>query len=82
MKQPSTLVIVPCGYSKIWDKKPDAGSIVVKDAYVGSPFKVNRKYAESVGSQWVILSAKYGFIWPNFVLPGAYEITFKRKSSE
>jgi len=50
MKQPSTLVIVPCGRSKIWDKNPDAGPTVAKDAYAGSPFKVNRRYAERVGS--------------------------------
>jgi hypothetical protein len=81
MKKTSTLVIVPCGRSKIWDKNPNAGLIVAKDAYAGSPFKVNRKYAESFGSQWLILSAKYGFIEPDFVLPGPNEVTFKRKSS-
>jgi hypothetical protein len=81
MTNPSKLVIVPCGRSKIWNKHPDAGSCVARDAYVGSPFKVNRKYAECVGDQWVILSAKYGFIAPNFVLPGPYEVTFKRKAS-
>jgi len=81
MKQPSTLVIVPCGRRKIWDKDPNAGSSVANAAYAGSPFKVNRRYAECIGSQWIILSAKYGFIAPDFVLPGPYEFTFKRKSS-
>ncbi len=36
------LVIVPCGLSKIWDKNPNAGPMPAKDAYTGSPFKVNR----------------------------------------
>ncbi len=81
MTRPLTLVVVPCGRSKIWDKNPDTGLSVAKDAYTGSPFKVNRKYAEFIGSGWVILSAKYGFITPDFVLPGPYEVTFKRKSS-
>ncbi|MCP4886910.1 MAG: hypothetical protein GY904_09905 [Planctomycetaceae bacterium] len=76
-----TLVIVPCGRSKVWGKHPANGPTVAKDAYTGSPFTVNRKYAECMGSQWVILSAKYGFIAPDFVLPGPYEVTFKRKSS-
>lgn len=75
------LVIVPCGRSKIWDKHPTAGPTPAKDAYTGVPFKLNRQYAESFCNAWVILSAKYGFIPPDFVLPGPYEVTFKRKSS-
>ncbi len=75
------LVVVPCGRSKIWVKQPSAGSTAAKDAYTGSPFKVNRKYAEREGYDWIILSAKYGFISPDFELPGPYEVTFKRKSS-
>lgn len=77
----TTLVIVPCGSSKVWSKNPTAGPTIARDAYVGSPFKVNREYAESIGDQWLILSAKYGFIDPDFVLPGPYEVTFKKKSS-
>lgn len=77
----TTLVIVPCGSSKVWSKNPSAGPTIARDAYVGSPFKVNRRYAECVGDQWLILSAKYGFIDPDFVLPGPYEVTFKTKSS-
>ena len=37
----STLVVVPCGNAKIWDKHPDAGPVVARETYVGSPFKVN-----------------------------------------
>lgn len=77
----SILVVVPCGRSKIWSKQPSAGPTVAKDAYTGSPFKLNRRFAEREGYDWIILSAKYGFISPDFVLPGPYEITFKRKSS-
>ena len=40
------LVIVPCGRSKVWDKSPEHGPTPVRDAYTGSPFKVNREYAE------------------------------------
>lgn len=81
--QPSRrLVIVPCGRSKIWDKHPSAGPTPAKDAYTGTPFKLNRQYAETFGDAWVILSAKYGFISPDFVLPSPYEVTFKRKSSD
>jgi hypothetical protein len=75
------LVIVPCGLSKIWDKNPNAGPTLARDVYTGSPFKLNRQYAERFGTKWIILSAKYGFILPDFEIPEAYEVTFKRKAS-
>jgi hypothetical protein len=81
-KQSEVLVIVPCGLSKIWDKNPNTGPTLAKDAYKGSPFKLNRQYAESFGNKWVILSAKYRFIWPDFEIPGPYEVTFNSKSSD
>lgn len=76
------LVIVPCGVSKIWDKDPEVGVTLAKDVYRGAPFKINREYAERFGSSWVILSAKYGFIPPDYSVPGPYEVTFKRKASK
>ena len=73
------LVIVPCGRAKIWDKHPDAGPTAAADAYTGAPFTVNRHYAEQAGGDWVILSAKYGFLRPTDLIPGTYETTFKRR---
>lgn len=75
----ATLVIVPCGQKKIWDKVPTAGPTDAKDAYIGPPFRINRTYAEAFGDAWIILSAKYGFIDPTFTIPGTYNVTFKRK---
>ena len=40
-------------------------------------FTTNRAYAEKFGSRWVILSAKYGFIRPDFQIPGPYNVSFK-----
>jgi cytoplasmic iron level regulating protein YaaA (DUF328/UPF0246 family) len=75
-----TLVIIPCGRSKIWHTNPHLGPTPAREAYTGAPFKVNRQYAEGVGDRWIILSAKYGFIEP--VTPiEQYEVTFKRKST-
>ena len=76
------LVVVPCGKGKIWDKYPNAGPTSAKDAYTGSPFKVNRQYGQHFGERWVILSAKYGFISPGFVIPGTYNVTFTDKSTQ
>ena len=54
------VVIVPCGQSKVWDEEPDRGPVRARDAYTGSPFKMNRTYAEAFASQWVILSVSTG----------------------
>jgi hypothetical protein len=73
------LVVVPCGRSKAWDAQPDCGPKVATEAYTGNFFKMNQTYAECFGDAWVILSSKYGFIRPEFVIPGSYEVTFKRR---
>lgn len=75
------LVIVGCGKKKVWDRDPDAGPTPAKDAYVGPYFGANRRYAEHLGCDWLVLSAKYGFIRPDFVIPGNYNVTFKGSST-
>lgn len=71
-----TLVVVPCGKSKVWKKDPNAGPTEAKNVYTGSPFKVNREYAETFSDKWVILSAKYGFMDNDFIIPRDYNVTF------
>lgn len=73
------LVIVPCGQKKIWDRNPSSGPTAAKDTYIGPPFGINRAFAERFGEVWIILSAKYGFIEPDFEIAGPYNITFKKK---
>jgi hypothetical protein len=75
------LVVVPCGKRKIWDINPDAGPTAARDAYQGTPFKVNKEYGEACAARWVILSAKYGFIDPHFVIPENYNVTFADPST-
>ena len=77
-----TLVIVPCGESKIWDRNPDYGAAKACDAYTSSLFRLNSRYATLVSDRWYILSAKYGFIEPEFTIPGPYNVSFKRKASQ
>jgi hypothetical protein len=76
-----TLVIIPCGRSKVWDRKPGRGPVPARGAYVGAPFVVNRAYAEHFGDAWIILSAKYGFVPPDVMIPGPYDVTFRRRST-
>ena len=71
------LVFVPCGRSKIWDSEPERGRATAAGAYTGTPFRLNRQYAEHFGDAWVVLSAKYGFIAPDFTIPEPYEVSFK-----
>jgi hypothetical protein len=75
------LVIVPCGQRKIWDTQPERGSIAARDVYTGAPFKVNRAYAERFANYWVILSAKYGFIPPDYLISEPYNVTFKKATT-
>jgi hypothetical protein len=77
----NVLVIVPCGLAKVWAKTPDAGAVAARDAYVGSPFTVNRRYAEWAGDASEILSTTYGFLEPEAPVPGPYEVTFKRATT-
>jgi len=76
------LVIVPCGKGKIWKKHPSLGGVQAKDVYTGPPFKKNREYAEKFAEKWVILSAKYGYIEPSFIIPADYNVTFKDITTE
>jgi hypothetical protein len=56
---------VPCGKTKIWSKNWLSGETPAKDAYISTVFKLHRKYAESIGTEWRILSAWYGFLHPD-----------------
>jgi len=76
-----TLIVISCGKRKIWDENPTASPTKAQDAYTGTPFKVNKEYAEKFSGKWVILSAKYGFLEPDFVIPENYNVTFKDLST-
>ena len=78
----STLCIVPCGNRKIWDKNPSAGPTKARDVYVG-PFATKcREYAEMFyPSTWCILSAKYGFLFPDDIVPSSYNVSFNDRKT-
>lgn len=72
----SHLIIIPCGKKKIWDVYPAKGETRVKDAYIGVFHNLCRKYAEKFGDEWVILSAKYGYMLPDEYVMGPYDVSF------
>jgi len=43
---------------------------------------VNRAFAQKFADKWVILSAKYGFIEPDFVIPENYDVNFNKPSTK
>lgn len=78
--QMPTLAIVQCGQRKIWDVNRAAGPTAAKDAYISPYFRKNRAYAERFADQWVILSAKYGFLTPAQKIQNS-NVTFLKPAS-
>ena len=72
------LLIIPCSKIKIWHKNPQIKHIKAKDAYISPYFKLCRKFAESIDISWLIFSAKYGLISPDFIIPCNYDVSFNR----
>ena len=77
------LCIVTCGKRKIWDQNPDDGPKEAKDVYIGPLSKKAKEYAEKYYPEnWMILSAKYGFLNPTDIIPENYDACFNIKSSK
>jgi len=74
MNNEKVITIISCGKRKIWDKSPNIGQTLAKDAYISNYFKLCKKYAEKFSDKWFILSAKYGFIVPDFVISSNYNV--------
>lgn len=76
------LCIVPCGKRKIWDNESDLGSVKAKCAYIGPFSKKCMEYAEKFyPKEWCILSAKYGFVLPEEMISGPYDVSFNDKKT-
>lgn len=78
----SRLCIIPCGSSKIWDKNPQVGPVQARDVYTGIFAVTCQRYAQTFFNSWVILSAKYGFLFPDDVVEGAYNVSFNNPTNE
>jgi hypothetical protein len=77
------LCIVPCGNRKIWDKNPEASPTEAQRVYIGPFAKKCREYAvRFYPSSWCILSAKYGFLFPDELVTGPYNVSFNDRKTE
>ncbi|TRM12208.1 hypothetical protein FH966_11245 [Lentibacillus cibarius] len=76
------LSIIPCGRKKIWDNHPEYGAVPAKDAYIGTLHNRCQQYAEYFTDGWVVLSAKHGFLFPDELVDGPYDVTFGQKNAD
>ncbi|GAA4726819.1 DUF6884 domain-containing protein [Brevibacillus fulvus] len=70
------LCIIPCGAKKIWDKQPAAGPTRADQAYLSPFHQACQGYARAFFTDWLILSAKHGFLLPDDQVPGNYDVSF------
>ncbi len=76
------LCIIPCGAKKIWDVDPSKGATKARYVY-RSPFHTAcQKYATAFFSDWVILSAKHGFLFPDDLVLANYDVAFGTKKDD
>lgn len=71
------LCIIPCGKAKIWDKNPNSGPTIAMHAYKSTLHYYCQSYAKRFFNDWVILSAKHGFLFPNDIVPENYDVAFQ-----
>jgi hypothetical protein len=76
------LCIIPCGSRKIWDKNPSLSSVEADRAYMSPFHRFCKDYAKMFFEHWVILSAKYGFLYPADIVEGPYDVNFSRPSPD
>lgn len=76
------LSIIPCGKKKIWNKKSERGATKAKHAYIGTFHTLCRNYTLQFIDQWVVLSAKHGFLLPEDMVDENYDVTFNQDSNE
>lgn len=71
----SKLALVSCVSQKASNPLP------AKDLYTSQWFRSARRYTESLGIDWLILSAKYGVVEPDRVI-SPYNLTLNRMNRE
>lgn len=56
--------------------------MAAKDVYIGAFAKKSQQYATMFFEQWLILSAKHGFLLPDDLLHENYNVSFTSPASE
>ena len=66
----------------LWDIQPDRRPTPAREVYTGWFSPGARRHAERFYPAWVILSAKHGFLPPDDIVSGAYEVSFLKPGPE
>jgi hypothetical protein len=69
------IYIVGCGAAKLDHEAP------ARELYTGSLFVAARRHVEALGVPWLVLSAKYGIVEPDWVL-APYEQTIPKRKED
>ena len=62
--------------------RPEPSSRYGERGIHGHTFSTQSCVRGEFGDRWLVLSAKYGFIEPDSVIPGPYDVSFKKKQSD
>jgi hypothetical protein len=73
------MIIIPSGRPKIWDKSPELGAVPANKAYTGTFHQLCKEYAQLFDSDYLILSPKFGFLYPDSLVPHTYDVRFTQK---
>lgn len=76
------LCIIPCGSKKIWDSQPEAGETEAMRVYKSAFHRACQSYARTFFTDWVILSAKHGFLLPHDQVSANYDVAFGTRNPE
>lgn len=76
------ICIIPCGNKKVWSKEPDKREVQAKEAYIGTFHHLCKSYANHFFDSYLILSAKHGFLRPNDLVDGPYDVSFSMNTKE
>lgn len=79
MKGVFTMMIIPSGKPKIWDKEPEIGAVESQFAYTGTFHRLAKAYALEFDPHYLIVSPYYGFLRPTTVIPHTYDTRFTLK---
>lgn len=77
----SRIIIIPCGSKKIFDKDPSIQNVKAEDLYIGSYHLKCKEFAKYI-AEYCILSAKYGFLFPDDIIIDNYNVTFNDKKTD
>ena len=72
------LGIIPCSKEKIWDVQPHLEAVQAQYAYRSAFHRYAKDFVKKNCSQYLIFSAKYGFLSPEDWIEGPYDVTFSR----